>query len=352
MAAGVVFGTHPLMLSAVVAACLVLRPILAGPLLRAVVIVYALSPLLWPSLEIYYWPLAEAGEIWTTIGTLPAFYLRFPSYLITAILFVLITLISGIPIALLSKCIFVFINLENYARQVSRDKAAERIMTRLRHPVGTPTPRFSLYLRPFDTTGRLASTSVGSDGLGHGHYGNIQGHSGNIQIDFEAIFASAFPSHRPLIALGTPGTLLSVRPEGMWSWPISPDWGLPGTGKVASTDIEWRENFMLLAHHADVIVVVPLEFPGTIWEINWLYRNGMLSKCVFFTPATMHGALSYEKSWEKITQFFASIDIEIPKYQPFGQIFMLNNNAFYQFVLCSIILYPVPSACSLYLHFY
>ena len=313
-------------------------PIHTGPLLRAVmIVVYTLSPGSEGSAEPTPWLIAKIGEIGefiSTFSTFPSILLLLPFYLFIIVLCLQIAVIF-------MQSLFVLMDLESRARQAARDRAAQRIMTRLRDPVGAPVPRFSLYLRPFKTTGHLASLSVGVPFL--------TDEPGNVQTDFEAILASAFPAHRPLIALGTPGALLSTHPEGWISRPIDHTWEIPGTGKVACTETDWREKFMLLARHAETIVIVPLNFAGTIWEIRWLHCNSMLPKCVFVMPASMLGARDYVQAWQETSRFLTSIDIDPPEYQQFGRLFLLNKGTLR--LLPSFIGAPVPRATALLIQF-
>jgi hypothetical protein len=340
--AGLLFGTHPLVICAIAVASLVLRPILAGPVLRAVFVVFALSPLLYPTLDILNWPMAKSAEAWAVIGTTPTPYIRLLYYLAFIIVIIPALFVLAVPFAILSPFIFKLIELENRARQRSRDRAAERIMSCLCGPIGTSVPRFSLYLRPFHTTGRLDSLSVGTtDGL--------EQETANIQIDFEAIFASAFPAHRPLIALGTPGALLSVKPEGVYTWPVNPDFRIPGTGKVASEEVDWRDSFALLARHAETIIIVPLKFRGTTWELSWLHQNDLLQKCIFFIPASPPGGHGYREAWTKVTDFIVSIGIAPPEYTEQGQLFLLHEGVISTFRFAFNL--PLPRATYLFLLF-
>jgi hypothetical protein len=200
---------------------------------------------------------------------------------------------------------------------LTRDDAAQHIMVCLR--TQRATPRYSLYLRPFKTTGLLASNAVG--------VASPDQPPGNIQVDFEAILAGAFPAHRPLIALGAPGVLLPTHPEGVTTWPINQTWDIPGTGKILTTESEWREDMVLLASHAEMIVIVPLNFPGTAWEIRWLVDNHLLPKCVFIMPASMSGARDYDEPWKEAVSSLSALGIEPPDYQSSGQVFIVEDGA-------------------------
>jgi hypothetical protein len=68
--------------------------------------------------------------------------------------------VSVLVAAVILRPLFALIERESLARQAARDDAAEDIMTCLRRQ--QPTPPYSLYLRPFKTTGLLASNTVGS----------------------------------------------------------------------------------------------------------------------------------------------------------------------------------------------
>jgi hypothetical protein len=219
-------------------------------------------------------------------------------------------------LAVIVRPLFALIERESLARQAARDNAAQNIMVCLRKQQGRP--RYSLYLRPFKTAGLLASNTVEvSPG----------GQPGNIQIDFEAILAGALPAHRPLIALGAPGALLPTHPEGLTTWPIDQTWDIPGSGKILTTECGWREDLILLASHAETIVIVPLNFPGTIWEIQWLFDNHMLGKCVFTMPASMGGARDYGEAWKASVRTLSELGIETPDYQPSGQLFVVEDGA-------------------------
>ena len=332
---GLLAGRSVLIILGVVLASVVLRPIHTGPITRAVIIACALSP--WNELFIkpFLWPIKG----WEYIGTLPSIFVRIPSYLIFFLLLVIASLIFAVVIL---KPLFALIEQESMARQRARDRAAGRIVARLREASPMPAPRFSLYLRPFQTTSHLGSNLIG---MQNPH----QGPDANIQTDFEAILTSAFPAHCPLIALGTPGALLSTHPEGWDFWPIDRTWDIPGTGKLACTESDWQETVMLLARYAETIVVVPLHFAGTVWEMEWLHRSGLLAKCAFFMPASPSGADDYEKAWEKVSPFLASIGITPPSYQKSGRLFFLEGGKIRS--ASSFITVPLPRATALLLQF-
>ncbi|MFD1938502.1 hypothetical protein ACFSKW_44215 [Nonomuraea mangrovi] len=342
---GLSFGHHPLLVAGVALACVALRPIHMGPILRTVIVVSVLSPLWSASLELYEWMVTKVIEGWEFIGTFPSIFLRVPGRLLYIVLFLVVATVAGfLQVVLILGPLFALIELESRGRQYSRDRRAGRVMALLEDPAGGPPPRFSLYLRPFATTGHLASNAVGVQA-------SATEQPGNIQTDFEAILAAAFPAHLPLIALGRPGTLLPTRPEGVNTWPINRTWDIPGTGKVACTEDDWQDKVKLLARQAELIVIVPLAFAGTVWEIRWLHENRLLDKCVFVMPATMEGARDYSGAWKQATRVLRSLGVRPPAYQESGRLLMVAKGQDVMRSLPSFVHAPLPRATALLLQF-
>jgi hypothetical protein len=70
-------GIHPLVITAVVVALFVFRPVFTGPILRTVLVVCAFTPLG----RHIIWPYQKAYELWKLIGDIPSIFLRVPGYL-------------------------------------------------------------------------------------------------------------------------------------------------------------------------------------------------------------------------------------------------------------------------------
>ena len=325
-------GVHPLVIITVVVGLFVFRPVFTGPILRTVLVVSAFTPLG----RYILWPFVKPLELLKLIGDIHSIFLRLPAYLV-------FIFVAAFVLSIIVQPLFALIERESLARQAARDKAAQRVMVCLRKQAGRP--RYSLYLRPFKTAGFLASMAV--ETFSASQHGGLQ--ITNVQIDFEAILAGAFPAHRPLIALGTPGALLPIYPEGVTTWPIGKTWDIPGTGKVMTTESGWQEDLILLANHAETIVIVPLNFPGTIWEIQWLLDNNMLGKCVFVMPPSMSGARSYGEAWKASVRTLSAIGIELPDYDPSGQLFVVEDGTLRS--LSSFVKSFVPRTAALLIRF-
>ncbi|MEU5259719.1 hypothetical protein [Amycolatopsis sp. NPDC021455] len=229
------------------------------------------------------------------------------------LLYFLLALMSGVVFLPLFLIIRALMSWENRARQRSRDRRAGLIVERvLDRPEGKP-PRFSLYLRPFTTADRLGTAEVGAVVQFEGRMGVV-----NIQTDFEALLAVALPASRPLIAAGRPDVLLTAatdQQDGEWA----PD--IPGIGKFPCTEADWRSRVTAAARAAELIVVIPLDFPGTRWELQWLKENGFLAKCVFLMPATRQGSPDYTKPWRSARAALSATGVTLPDYSPEGALF-------------------------------
>ena len=261
---------HVAVVAVIAVAAVTLRPIHTGPIVRTAVVVFALSPATAMIVSFSGWIADTVTGIWASIGTFHVL-IRFPAYAAFALAVAVVALVfQAVGGALVAQPLCNIIERENRARQRRRDAAAASIVAAL--PSGLRAP-FSLYLRPFDTTAQLSSNLIGASVTGPGGTGP----GGNIQTDFEAILASAFPAHRPLIALGTPGALLPTKPQNGWTQlGIDLTWDIPGSGKWASAEEDWRDTVALLARNAELILIVPLQFTGTLWEIEYVCTHDLL----------------------------------------------------------------------------
>jgi hypothetical protein len=231
-------------------------------------------------------------------------------YVIVYVALALVMLVVLLPLLL---AVLAVMTWENRARQRIRDRRAERIVDRVPARPGGRPPRFSLYLRPFATSDRLGTSDIGRVSFSGGNMETV-----NIQTDFEAYLAGALPASRPLIAAGRPGILLTAAtdlPDGHWA----PD--IPGIGKFPCTEENWRERVTAAARAAELIVVIPLDFPGTQWELQWLHENGLLSKCVFLMPPTRPGNPGYEVAWRQASAALSGLGVKIPGYRNNGALF-------------------------------
>jgi hypothetical protein len=160
-----------------------------------------------------------------------------------------------------------------------RDQRAVQIYDKLKaSKPGQRAPPYSLYLRPFTSTGH-ARIPLRSDvykrgvlagptpGIWDPELGQTTRYKRYVTFgDFETELAKLVEPQAPLIALGRTGEQI-------------------GAGRIESDDKDWRVDFELLAEHAKVIFLVPSPHEGTQWEIKSILNDAkLLSKTVLFVP--------------------------------------------------------------------
>lgn len=187
-------------------------------------------------------------------------------------------------------------------RQRQNDSIAAGIMQSLRTDPGTPHGDFFLYLRAFETTGRLNIPLY----LRLQQFGASAGRL--LTNDVESYVSRAIRRVAPLIALGRPGEA-------------------DGAGRILSKDERWMTDILLLLKRCKAILMVPSHRPGTLWEIEAIKREGLLSKCVFMMPPrSKKGGLDTHERWESARRGMAELGLEAPEYQDTGILFVLAPN--------------------------
>jgi len=174
--------------------------------------------------------------------------------------------------------------------QTLRDRQAARINELT---LAGKSPPFALYLRAFETTGKMQQEV--------GHYTMFGGP--RLSRDLETALAEAMANSYPMVALGEPGEHF-------------------GAGRINTSDKTWRADLERLARVASILVVVPSDRPGTAWELEHLLQWGLLSKCVFFQPPRSQDTVLDANRWAEIT---AVKPLRIPPYEPDGQVFWLTD---------------------------
>ena len=98
--------------------------------------------------------------------------------------------------------------------------------------------------------------------------------------------ASLWRNLIPTSAAGTPGTVpleecLLACVSGLGSLiAIGRTVEIVGAGKVIARDDEWEAMFQKLARRAAGVVSVPSLHPSTLWELEWIGRQGLFAKVV------------------------------------------------------------------------
>jgi hypothetical protein len=202
----------------------------------------------------------------------------------------------------------------------------------------TPPPVFTLYLRPFSSTDRLATQG------GHSPYPD--------HVDLETIMARSLRRTAPLIALGSPRDIAE------------------GAGRVGSSEAEWFDRFQTLAQAAKLIVMIPSAQAGTIREMKFLVEHHLLSRTVFVMPEDVTRELpelarlsyedttimpgrsvesnpeahrtNYRAAWLQAVESAGRCGLTLPPYAPMGALFNLGMSGMLNRAvpLCLILMRP------------
>lgn len=206
---------------------------------------------------------------------------------------------------------------EAQGTQERSDRAAEKIFAMPR--IGG----YWLYLRPFSTDGRIPVQIPPNPSMMGMHY------SGNASyIDLQTVLRDAAPRGGEFVAIGRPGELMS---DGSWSLTADPgslELNAPaaiGAGKATASEAEWRSVVRTTAEGADMILVIPFDYPGTMWEVEMIRERGYLPKTVFIMPETL-GYARYETEWEKARTAYARKNLTLPAYEKAGMLFTMSDD--------------------------
>ncbi|MEU5538541.1 hypothetical protein [Streptomyces sp. NPDC020362] len=310
--AGGVFGVSGWLTVPLASAHLVFRPIRLGLITRTVA---SVAILLWVS---HMPPLmsfalnAFSHGVFGWVSRRPLL-LRIPLYPLAYIgIMACVWLVLATAWLLLVRPVVTMILKESLARQAGRDLQVGRLLRRLESGRRIPRPRYALYLRPFTTKNRLGTRNIKNTSRRRA----LVIDSSRSQNDLESVLAAAFPSWAPLVALGSRADLLTTRPEVQEAVLV-----IPGTGKLVCTEENWRSRVQLFADNADLVVVVPLDFPGTLWEVEYLRDSGQFWKCVFVMPASVAQGTNYHEAWRRASDAYAAHGMPLPRYRAEGALF-------------------------------
>ena len=184
-------------------------------------------------------------------------------------------------------------------KQARRDALAEEIARG--HSYSAPF----LYLRPFDTTGRLRTFVDRADPAALLKYGQeLNNHRPT--TDFERLLSNAVDPVGELIGLGRPGEHL-------------------GAGRLAVPDTEWQRRVRELAKRADCIFVLPGESLSTLWELRYLVQRELLSRTILIMLPEAHGFDAGEHWNRARAAILRKLRIRLPEYSPDGAFIMLDR---------------------------
>lgn len=166
---------------------------------------------------------------------------------------------------------------------------------------------FALYLRPFVSGGRLLCRNTLESAGDRSILGRVW--------DAELNFAVALESWMPLVAIGD-------RSRGY------------GAAKLQLSDEAWQTEMRRLATHAALIITVPFNRPGTLWEVRQLFSdNRIRSKTLFFMPPMLRRPFhawrrtrAHRPMWEDARHALKLEGISLPPYRRLGCFFMIGQD--------------------------
>jgi hypothetical protein len=184
--------------------------------------------------------------------------------------------------------------------QESRDREGAALSDSLNRSA-EKSQNFALYLRPFKVTDNVPTSLPGF-------------------LDFEGLLEDALRDTIPLFALGHP----------METY---------GAGRILTDDASWQKKIIPMMEEAQTIFIIPSDRPGTLWEIEHIFQNNLIEKCVFIMPPT--GATKWTKKpeenweydkalidqsrdWVDAARALEAVKIHLPRYEQSGGLFTIS----------------------------
>lgn len=154
-------------------------------------------------------------------------------------------------------------------------------------------PAFTLFLRPFVTTGRLVIEAKPLGPL------SITGRLRSPHEQFEYQLFQALDRGAPVVCLGIPGEAV-------------------GAARLQTDEKAWKGVLHLLATKARAIVCIPSHRQGTAWEVALLQREQMLEKTVLCMPWSSP-RLDVPAEWEYTRRSLGeAVGLILPTYERNG----------------------------------
>jgi hypothetical protein len=159
--------------------------------------------------------------------------------------------------------------------------------------------RYFLYLRPFETTGRLNVR-----GAGRGPIVEFEGSPAT--VEFESLLTEALEFWGPLIGPGRPGEHF-------------------GAGRMSLEDSSWQEEVRRSVRYADTVFIVPGITRGSMWEFRYLFKTGYISHAVVIMLPQVFG-FDFKSLWSDARSALARAGVKLPEYTATGAFIQIAKN--------------------------
>jgi membrane protein implicated in regulation of membrane protease activity len=172
--------------------------------------------------------------------------------------------------------------------QRGRDIQAQAIFDAL-HRRETPPP-YTLYLRPFLSTGAFSEIGAGASVAGMPLAG-----LGGAEIELEAQIEAAVRPLGKLVALGQPLEHI-------------------GAGRVLVDEQDWKGAIRLLMTQAKLIIMLPSSRQGTLEEIEMILGSDLIERTVFIDPPNLARKARFDHAadWKQVREAFETRGYAIP----------------------------------------
>lgn len=185
---------------------------------------------------------------------------------------------------------------ELYGQRV-RDLRAGRIWAALQR--GETPPPYTLYLRPFASTGAFeemgASFAIGGGGATAALMG--------AKLELEAQVERAVRPLGPMVALGKPLEHI-------------------GAGRILVDEHSWKDAIHALMAHARLVIMLPSSRLGTLEEIEMILGSGIIRRTVLIDPPNVARAkrFDHKSEWDQVQQAFAARGYTVPEETQLGRL--------------------------------
>ncbi|MBK7673326.1 MAG: hypothetical protein IPJ27_00355 [Candidatus Accumulibacter sp.] len=159
-----------------------------------------------------------------------------------------------------------------------------------------------LYLRPFHSTMNLTVSNPRAQSSG-----TLESLAEDRVVELESVLRTSLDPFGTLVGLGLPGES-------------------EGAGRILTTEENWRAAFQKLAEAARLLILLPSSRPGTLEEIIYLLRNGLLGKTLFIMPSNTMSAYDAKNEWTKTANTLSELGLHLPAYSAEGRILAFRAN--------------------------
>jgi len=173
--------------------------------------------------------------------------------------------------------------------QRTRDLRAKAIFDALTR--GETPPPYTLYLRPFLSTGAFSEIGAGASVVGMPLSG-----LGGAEVELEAQIEGAVRPLGRMVALGQP---LEHN----------------GAGRILVGETEWQSAIRLLMTQAKLIIMLPSSRQGTLEEIDMILGSELIERTVFIDPPNLARKHRFDHvaDWKLVREAFEARGYTIPK---------------------------------------